>query len=373
MDEKPQERSAVSAASPSPAIEPSPVSGETPVSFSGWHGDGLRARSVRFALTLMTPVVIGMIGGTGYWLIYATLTCILAYTLDLGDRPVARLRWMSVAGVVVIVGTGIGTLAAGHLPFIVLAFACAGALYALVESLHVAIATAARFLCLTIAVGALYAPINPVDVGVVVIFVVYAWGVSLLWDWVSRLPRPSTAPSLPELFARIRASERERRVFAAAVALTIPLAFLFSSELGLHRPYWAMLAIVLVLRADSISSRTLMVQMLMGTLLGVFLAVAYGYLFPYHPALLAGMLLAALLRWPAQQWHGALGNAALTVFIMLFLELVSGGLAQASHDLVERVVDVMVGCAFAMVALLLDRTGQALLRWLRPHRGDAAS
>jgi hypothetical protein len=329
---------------------------------SRWHGDGLIARSVRFALTVMAPIIVGLIVGVDIWLIYALVTCILAFTLDTGGPALHRLGYMGLAGVVVLLGTGIGTLAAGHLGLTVLAFACVGVIYALVESLHPSAAAAARFMCLTVAIGALYAPLQLQDIAVVAGFVIYAWAISLAWDGVTGLHRPSTAPLPREIFARLRGTERERWVFALAVAVVVPLAFLTSLSLGLHRPYWALIAIVLVLRADAMSSRRLMGQTLAGTTLGVAAALLYGYLLPYHAALLAGMAAAALLRWPAQQRHGTLGMAVLTVFIMLLLELVAGNAGGATHDMVERLVDMTVGCVFAMVALGLDRLGQALLR-----------
>ena len=332
---------------------------------SRWHGDGLIARSVRFALTVMAPITVGLIVGVDIWLIYALVTCILAFTLDTGGPALHRLGFMSTAGVVVLIGTGIGTLAAGHMGLTVLAFAGVGVLYALVESIHPSAAAAARFMCLTLAIGALYAPLQLTDVAVVAGFVIYAWVISLAWDWVTGLRRPSTAPLPRQVFARLRATERERWVFALAVAVAVPLAFLTSLSLGLHRPYWALIAIVLVLRADAMSSRRLMEQTLVGTALGVAVALLYGHLLPSHTALLLGMAVAALLRWPAQQRHGALGMAVLTVFIMLLLELVAGNVGSATHDIVERLVDMAVGCVFAMVALGLDRLGQALLRRCR--------
>ena len=338
---------------------------------SRWHGDGLIARSLRFALTIMAPISAGLALGIDIWLIYAMVTCILSYTLDTGGPALHRLAWMTAAGVVVIVGTGLGTLASGHVGLIVFAFALVGVLYALVESIHPSAAAAARFMCLTLAVGALYAPLQMRDVAVVAIFVVYAWGVSLGWDLIVGTPRPSTAPIPAQLLAHIRATARERWVFAGAVAIAVPLAFLTSLALGLHRPYWALISVVLVLRADSLASRRLMGQMLLGTLAGVAFALGYGYLFPSHMAALAGMAVAALLRWPAQQYHGALGSAALTAFIMLLIEFVAGGVTGAAHDVIERFVDMVVGCVFAIIALWLDRCGQTLLKRAR-HRRDGA-
>ncbi|WAC27801.1 FUSC family protein [Ancylobacter sp. SL191] len=338
-------------AAPSPAAPPAPPPGR-------WHGDGLIARSVRFTLTVMAPVGLGLIIGNDVWLIYALVICILATALDTGGTARQRLAAMAVGGVVVLLGTGLGTLVAGHMVLTMLAFALVGVVYALVESLHQSVAISARFACLTLAIGALYAPLQSVDAVAVGVFIIYAWVVSITWDLVVGVWRPCTAPSLWRLLLRLRATKRERWVFAGAVAITIPAAFFTSTALGLHRPYWALLAVVLVLREDSLASRELMGQTMLGTVLGVALSLGIGWLFPSTGAVLAAMMVAALVRWPAQQYHGALGNAALTVFIMLLLEFINGGVAGAAHDMIARLIDMAVGCAFALIALMIDRLAQ---------------
>lgn len=328
------------------------------------HGDQIIARSVRFALTIMGPVVAGLVLGIAPWLIYAMITSILAYGLDPGGSPSLRLRWFAGAALVIIVGAGLGTLLAGHPVLIVLGFAVAGVIYALVESLSDRAAMAARFLCFTLAVGGLYLPLCGLEVGVTVLAALFGWCVSLAWDLSIGVMRMSSAPDLAEIVRKLRATMRERWIFAGAVAIAVPLAYLTSAGAGLHRPYWAMIAIVIVLRADVLSSGRLILEMLAGTVLGIACALGYGLITDQmglgHWSLLFGMLVAALLRWPAQEMHGALGMAVLTAFIMLLLELVAGSVGQAEADMQARLIDVAVGCAFAMVALGLDRIGRRI-------------
>ncbi|GAB4069689.1 FUSC family protein [Ancylobacter sonchi] len=347
--------------------------GATP---SHWHGDGLGARSMRFALTVMAPISVALTFGVDVWLVYAMITGILAFTLDTGGPALPRLGWMGAAGVIVVAGTGLGTLAAGQPVAIMAGFALAGVSYALVESLDDTLAAGARFLCLTFAVGALYTPLEARDVGVVAGFVGYAWLVSLFWDALGGGLRASTAPALREIYARLRATERQRWMFALAVAITIPLAYLASHALGLRHPYWALIAVVIVLRADALSSRRLIGQMLLGTALGIVAALLYGLGatelrrrgldLPQHSLLLVGMAMAALLRWPFQQLSGMLGTAALTAFIMLFLEVIAGTVGGAATAMAERLIDVAIGCGFALLALGIDRLGQRGLARLRP-------
>lgn len=329
------------------------------------QGDLIIARSVRFALTLMGPVVAGLVLGIAPWLVYALVTSILVFGLDPGGRPGPRLGWFAGAGLLLIVSAGIGTLLAGTTVPIMLGFALAGVIYALVESVSDHAAMAARFLCFMLAIGGLYMPLNGLEAAVVALTSLYGWCVSLAWDFMAGSLRPWGALSLDEIMRNLRATKRERWIFAGAVAIAVPLAFLTSTGAGLHRPYWTMIVIVIVLRADVLASGRLMLEMLTGTVLGIALALGFGLLTLNiglgHWGLLAGMMIAALVRWPAQQLHGALGMAALTAFIMLLLELVAGSVGGAAADMQARLIDVAVGCGFAMVALALDRAGRRLL------------
>ncbi|MDF2995166.1 MAG: hypothetical protein K0R27_803 [Xanthobacteraceae bacterium] len=328
------------------------------------HGDQIIARSVRFMFTVMGPIVAGLVVGIGPWLIFALVTAILGFALDPGGRPGPRLAWFAGAGLVIVLGTGLGTLLIGQAVLIMLSFAVAGAMYALVESLSDRAAMAARFLCFTLAIGGLYMPLGGLEAAVVALTALYAWSVSLAWDLAIGVMRPYTAPNLGEIVRKLRATMRERWIFAGAVAIAVPLAYLTSIGAGLPRPYWTMIIIVIVLRADALSSGRLILEMMAGTALGVACALGYGLIVAQtslgHWGLLAGMLVAALLRWPAQELHGALGMAVLTAFIILLLELIAGSVGRAEADMQARLIDVAVGCGFAMVALGLDRIGRRI-------------
>jgi uncharacterized membrane protein YccC len=125
-----------------------------------------------------------------------------------------------------------------------------------------------------------------------------------------------------------------------------------------------MLALVLVLRVDFHSSRKLMVERFFGTVLGVTVAALYAFFLPEHVALMIGLVLAALARWPAQQRHGALGVGAITAFVMLMIELVSSSRGEALTLFEARIIDTAIGCGVALLALLLERALYwAVRRW----------
>ncbi len=332
-----------------------------PGSVAFWQADGLGARSVRFTLMVMAPFAAAVVLGEGMWIAYALLVAILGFMLDVGGPARVRLAAISIAGLVILTGTAIGTATAGNEPALVLALGTAGVLYALVESLHPSAAFAARFLCISLAIGSLYVPITPQDLAVVAGSVLYVFAVSVLWDRLTGVWRPRTGPRLGDIVAHIRASRCERLLFAAIVALTIACAFLSSVVLGLSHSHWALLAIVVGLKADPVQSRAMIRDFLLGTLVGVGVALGYGALFPAPKALVIGMTLAALARWPAQQFHTVLGVGAITAFALLILDLVAVLTHTPSSAPLDRAVDVAIGCGFALAALHANLLAQRLI------------
>jgi len=298
------------------------------------------------------------------------VTAIAAYGVDNGGSAGLRLAWMGAVGVAIIAGAGIGSLVAASHGFTIVAFAFGGVVYALSESGHQATLTLARFFCFGLAIGALYMRIVPLDIAVVFGFVLFTWAVSAGWDFFSRRWRPAELPALRAIFNAMRARLLERWTFAIVLAIAVPVSYLISNATGQQKPYWAMLALVLVLRVDFHSSRKLMVERFVGTMLGVTIAALYAALLPGQLPLTIGLVLAALARWPAQQRHGALGVGAITAFVMLMIELVASSQGQAIGLFAARVVDTAIGCGVALLALLLERALYWAARgWLRATPG----
>jgi hypothetical protein len=324
-----------------------------------WHGDALIARSVRFTLLLMAPLAVEAIFGAGAWIPYALLTSILAFLIDTGGPALPRLSRIAVAGATVLAGAALGTLAAGNTVLIALAVAAAGLAYALVESIHPSAAAAGRFFCLSTSVCALYAPIRPLDVAVVACFVLYAWAVSVAWDLATGMWRPSTAPKLRELARRLGDIRRERWVFALLVAAAVAASFLTGKMLGLDYPNWALLAVVIVLRADTDFSRHMIINLMLGTLVGVAVSWTWIEFFPSPMALLLGMAFVAAVRWPAEQLHGALGLGAMAAFIVLLIQLVAIETGRVdAHTPIDRLADITLGCGFSLLAVWVNRALQ---------------
>ncbi|MGH7033282.1 MAG: FUSC family protein [Stellaceae bacterium] len=322
--------------------------------------DSLAARSIRYTLSVAPLVGLAWFLEAHIWFVYALVTATLAFAVDTGGRPLLRLAWMGAGGMIVSAGAALGTLVAASHPLLAAAFAASGIVYALTESTHAVALSLSRFLCFALAIGALYPSFGLLDLGAAVGAVLATWLISVAWDLAAGRWRRSTAPRWRDLVALLRARERERQIFAVTVALAIPLAYWSSLGLGIARPYWAVLALVLVLRMDFISSRRLMLDRFLGTVFGIAVAGAYAIVFPSHGALMLGIVLAALARWPAQQQHDALGVGVLTVFVMLMIELVSVASGSPGELLAARVLNTGLGCIIALLAMALDQGLQRL-------------
>jgi hypothetical protein len=326
-----------------------------------WHGDAMLARSVRFALGIMVPIVFGLVSGAERWLAYALLTCILSYLMDMGGAALPRLAHVLFAGLVVVAGGLIGTAAAGHIAFVALALGTTAMLYGLVEGCHPSAASAARFLCLAVTVAALYTPIRGIDVAVVGASALFCWLLSIGWDLTTGLWRPSKAPTQNELADCLQTRRGERLIFAAVTASAVVGSFLLAHTLGLEHLNWAILALVLVLHADAEASWQMLRNLFLGTLLGVAVGWTYGTLLDRPLPLLIGMTIAAIVRWPVQQRNGALGQATMAIFIILLLQLTAHLTGHHSHAPQDRLIDISIGCGLAILALCANAAAQRLL------------
>ncbi len=331
-----------------------------------WQGDGLYARSSRFGLILLAPIGAGILGQGSQWIAYAILTCLLGFTADTGGPPFRRLTGFLAAGLVVLVGGMLGTAVRGDDVITALTAGAVAVLYGLVEGSHASYAASARIMCLSTVIAAFFTPIEPFAVAVIAAFALYSWLVSIAWDAATGLWRPFTGPSLRALASDLRASRLPRWTFAALCGASVAAAFALSQRLGLRNPDWAIFALLITLHINAKVGGQVVRNLILGTVLGVALASAYAALLPSIIALLVGMTVAALIRFPAQQRHGALGIAAMAAFVILVLQLVADLTATPSRAPVDRLIDITLGCGLSIVALWINGEVQQAL-----HRGTA--
>jgi hypothetical protein len=327
-----------------------------------WQGDGLYARSSRFGLILLAPIGVSILSQGSRWIACAILTSLLGFAVDTGGRPFRRLTGFLIAGLVVLVGGMLGTVARGDSVLTALAPGVVAVLYGLVEGSAGSYASSARIMCLSTVIAAFFTPIEPFDIVVITAFALYSWLVSIAWDAATGLWRPFTGPSLQALASDLRASRLPRWTFAAFCGASVVAASVLAQRLGLRHPDWAIFALLITLHINANVSRQVAQNLILGTVLGVALASAYAALLPSIIALLVGMTLAALIRFPAEQRHGALGIGAMAAFVILLLQLVADLTATPSRAPFDRLIDITLGCGLSIVALWINGEVQQRLR-----------
>ena len=323
--------------------------------------DPLWLRSLRFAISVLTPPGVCWALHYDQGIVFALVPSIASFSTDPGGPPLSRLIWAAGGGMAFVAGNVAGGLVPNGAESAAL-FAADGAIYAFSESSHQLVVTIARFLCFGMAIGAFYAHATLLDVAIVASAVAFVFLVSLAADLLRGGLRASTAPTLREFIDGIEARETERLVFAASAAIAVALAYAAAATFHLSRPYWTFIALLLVLRLDFMSSWNLVIQRIAGTICGVIVAGLVVVLFPSRAVQAGAMLIAALLRWPAQQRHNMLGVAALTAFVMLLIDLAANTRQEALLFLGARLLDTITGCLFALIALLLTWTGMMIIR-----------
>jgi uncharacterized membrane protein YccC len=316
---------------------------------------GLLQRVVRFVLTVGLPVTAAFAEGMKPWSIYAVLGAILAFVGDEGGTAPQRLGYMTIGPIGLVVGTAVGT-AVGSQPLIFLGIIfLLGLFYGLVEGGHVHLLQLTRFTGYGLVMGYAVTPIDFNDCAATAAAVVEAWLISLLWDLAREGLRPlSVEPVWNAVLATLR-GWRTRWTFALCAGLTMTSANLAGAWLGLGHPYWATLTILVVLRSEIEPSANVIIDRVLGTLMGIAAVALLVTVTTGQGPLLAGMIIAAALRWPAFRVHVALGTAAITIFVLLLGELLAASPGAATHILQDRLLATMVGCCFAMAGLGLRR------------------
>lgn len=331
-------------------------------------------RSIRFTLTVMAPIVVTLATGPKNWVVYAMVSAIVAFAGDAGGPPLARLGWMTTGPLALSIGLALGALATGHLVFVFALSMLAGLAYGLVETAHPHLLLATRFFAFGVVLAGLVSPPVPVDFLAILVMLGISWLISLASDLHDRQWHPLSVPPAASIGLSLKGPAGPRVAFAIAVMLSIGAALLAAQMLGSLRPSWTCLTVVLVMRSEVISSFRLAVERVVGTLGGVVTAVLIADLGNHRLTLIA-MALAAFVRWPAQQFHNALGVFCLTLFVLLMVEIVSPDSRTTALLLHERLTDTIIGALAAGLGLVafnrLQRWIGPLARRTRPPRQEA--
>ena len=307
-------------------------------------------RSVRFTLTVMAPIIVTVFTGPENWLVYAMVSAIVAFAGDAGGRPLPRLAWMATGPLALAIGLLLGAAATGHLAAVFALSMGAGLAYGLVETAHPHLLLATRFFAFGVVLAGLVSAPVPVDFLAILAMLILSWLISLAADLHDRQWAPLSVPPAASIGLSLKGSRGPRIAFAIAVALSIGAALTVAVLVGSLRPSWTCLTVLMVMRSEVVSSLRLAAERVIGTLGGVVTAVVVAQAGDHRVTLVA-MAIAAFVRWPAQQFHNALGVFCLTLFVLLMVELVAPDAKTAMLLLHERLTDTIIGAIAAAIGL----------------------
>jgi uncharacterized membrane protein YccC len=141
--------------------------------------------------------------------------------------------------------------------------------------------------------------------------------------------------------------------YAICYATTAGVALFVAKSLGVNRPYWATIAVLIVMRREGTVSLKMIVQYMAGTLAGILAAALIVHLVPVLGVIAWIAVACAAFSRIGLALNPALGFMGFTAFFMLAIDIALEGEAIHTHLLSTRLYDVAVGCSLALLGTLV--------------------
>jgi len=138
---------------------------------------------------------------------------------------------------------------------------------------------------------------------------------------------------------------------AVRLAVAVPLAATVGASLSLPRSYWLPFAVAVILKPDYSTLVKRGLGRLMGTVLGA--TVAAVLVSELHPNLVLTTLLVALTSWMAYSTWAASFSVAIGFVTAMVLILLSTSITDTLGTALDRLIDISLGGAIAVVAYLV--------------------
>lgn len=313
------------------------------------------AVAARVAVATGIPLLGGLAAGHVVAGVIAAACALLVTLADIGTTRASRVGSMTAAALAMIVGGTIGAKFGGTTYADEGIVLVAAALAGWVSGSHPSIAAVARFGAIATAAGAGLQFSDPAIGAAALAGGALAIAVTFAGWWITGVPAADNAMDWRAGLRLALAGANAGPWFAICYAAACAIALFAASELGVARPYWATVTVMMVMRREGLMSLQLVIHYMVGTLVGILAAAAIERAVgaPLVLALL-GTAFAAFARF-GLALNPALGFTAFTVFFMLAVDLAVAGSDLAAHVLSTRVYDVAVGCAIALVGTLATR------------------
>jgi len=313
------------------------------------------AVAARVAAATGVPLLAGIATGDVVAGVIGAACAMLVTMADIGTTRAERVGSMAAAAVAMVVGGTIGAKFGGTTYADEAVVLGAAALAGWVSGSHPAIAAVARFCAVATAAGAGLQFSDPA----VAMAALGGGAFAILVTFVAwRLTGAPAADNVMDWRAGLRAAiagEHAGPQFAILYAVACAFALLAAGTLGVARPYWATITVMMVMRREGLVSLELVIHYMLGTLAGILAAAAIEWVVPVPAVTALGAIASAACLRVGFALNPGLGYTAFTVFFMLAIDLAVRGGGLDAHLLSTRLYDVAVGCVIALAGTLLTR------------------
>jgi Fusaric acid resistance protein-like len=328
---------------------------------SGWNHDlfklGPGPLPLAVALRVGAAVGVPLLGGvaTGNVLpgVIAAACALLVTLADIGTMRATRVGNMVAAGFAILAGGTMGALLGGTTyadeALVLLSAFIAG----WVSASHPGIAAVARSCAVATAVGAGMEFADPRVAFAAFAGTAIAITSAFLDWWLFGLPPQENLVDWRAGLRRALGGVGAGPRYAICYATTAGAALFVAKSLGVSRPYWATVAVLVVMRREGTVSLQMIVQYMIGTLAGILLAALIVRLIPALPVIALIAVACAASARLGLALNPVLGFMGLTAFFMLALDVALEGEATHIHLLSSRLYDVAIGCLLALFGTLV--------------------
>ena len=329
--------------------------------FAGWTHDLLKlapapypfAVSLRFGVAVGVPLLGGIATGNVPAGVIAAVCALLVTFADIGTTRATRVSTMAAAGFAILGGGTVGAVFGGTTyadeALVFLSAFIAG----WVSASHPGIAAVARFCAVATAVGAGMQFTNPEIVLAAIAGATIALASAFLTWWLFGLPAQDNLVDWRAGLRRALGGVGAGPRYAICYATTACAALFVAESLGVSRPYWATVAVLIVMRREGTVSLQIIVQYMIGTLAGILVAALIVHIVPMLPVIALIAVACAASARVGLAVNPALGYMGLTAFFMLAIDVALQGEASHVQLLSTRLYDVAIGCVLALLGTLV--------------------
>lgn len=312
-----------------------------------WH------RGLRFMLAIGIPATLGFALDQAALGVIPAMCAFLVSQNDLGGGLHQRLYAMAGTLLCIVLG-GLAGASVNYnywLPFIAV-FLC-GYLVGRIHNTSMVVENMARFFAVGLIVVTTLKLASPILLPLALAGGIGAIAIVTIDYAISRAKPTDLRGNWRAGLARFRAGQAASFRFAICYAVTTTLALAWAEKFSAQRAGWVAITTILVMRPDGSESLKLIMQRMLGTLLGVSIAGALFRWINSEWALLVGVWVMAALVPVGSAKHRWLGIGAATALVMVLIDLGLFNDGGARQLLIVRIIDTVMGCVLALIGTLI--------------------